>query len=38
MDLYETLGVPCEATYEEIETAYARLAMFFDPSKGDKKG
>ena len=35
-NLYETLGVPYDSTAEEIEKAYAKLAKFFDPSKGDK--
>jgi len=36
-NIYETLGVPYDATQEEIEKAYAKLAKFFDPSKGDKE-
>ena len=35
-NLYETLGIPNDSTAEEIEKAYAKLAILFDPSKGDK--
>ena len=30
-NLYETLGVEYDASYEEIEAAYKKMSKFFDP-------